>query len=105
LEENAKSRKAYLPEGDWVTFFTGVKVKGGCHINTDIAGDFPVFIRSGKGIALDLGPDKGLHFILAGDKGQYRFRDDSSSDFTIRWDGNTVDIPENVTFERKGILK
>ena len=117
LIENAKHRKAYLPKGNWVSLFTRCKVKGGSFIDTDIAGSFPVFIRHGSGIALNLDDEKvlggpvgnrldtyqNLHFLLAGEQGQYRFRDDLGNDFTIRWRNCEVIadecIPSGITWE------
>lgn len=101
LEENARGRSAYLPQGDWYDLFTGEKQEGGREIDTDCGLRLPVYLRSGYGIALnldaskELGSDVGssvksyqnLHFILAGPAGSYHFRDDLGNDFTLRWEG------------------
>lgn len=110
LEENASVRTAYLPEGEWYCLFTRRKITGSAYIRTDIAGVFPVFIRSGKGIALNLGKGKelgspvgnrldsyqNLHLILAGDVGSYRFRDDLGNDFTVRWNNSKIEMDKTM---------
>lgn len=47
LEENAESRKVYLPEGEWIGFFDRKPYQGKQMICTDCDGKIPVFIRSG----------------------------------------------------------
>ena len=47
LEENAESRKVYLPEGEWIGFFDRTPYQGKQMICTDSDGKIPVFIRSG----------------------------------------------------------
>ena len=47
LEENALSRRVYLPEGNWADFFTGEKYNGGKTVISEKNGRIPVFIREG----------------------------------------------------------
>ena len=47
LEENALSRRVYLPEGNWADFFTGEKYDGGKTVISEKNGRIPVFIREG----------------------------------------------------------
>lgn len=52
LEENAKSRKLYLPEGEWVGFFSESVYEGGSVLESTKE-DYPVFIRRDVGIGID----------------------------------------------------
>ena len=47
LEENASSRRVYLPEGNWADFFTGEKYTGKKTIIPECKWRIPVFIREG----------------------------------------------------------
>jgi alpha-D-xyloside xylohydrolase len=52
LEENAKSRKLYLPEGEWVGFFSKCIYEGGRVVDSTKE-DYPVFIKRDVGIDID----------------------------------------------------
>lgn len=47
LEENAQSRRVYLPEGVWFDFFDGTKYEGGQTVTAGGKGKLPVFARNG----------------------------------------------------------
>ena len=47
LEENAVSRRVYLPEGTWFDFFDGKAHQGGQTITAGGNGKLPVFTRNG----------------------------------------------------------
>lgn len=47
LEENAQSRRVYLPEGVWFDFFDGTKYEGGQTVTAGGKGKLPVFTRNG----------------------------------------------------------
>lgn len=86
LEENAKERKVYFPQGQWIPFFQDHQ--------------FPVYLRGGHGVALnlnafgELGGSVGnstdryenLTFWLAGARGSFHFADDLGSELTLCWD-------------------
>lgn len=106
LSEEQSGRNLYLPEGQWYEFFSGKKVHGGQEIFYDAGNYFPVYIRSGQGIALnipkndhfgayvgnDVSAYAGFRLILAGDFGKMRFRDEQGNDFCISWDNTAYDI-------------
>lgn len=52
LEENADSRKVYLPEGKWTGFFDGTEYEGGQTVIAGGDGKLPVFTRNGFGLEL-----------------------------------------------------
>lgn len=47
LEENAQSRKVYLPKGIWYDFFSGTEYQGGQTITAGADRKIPVFTRNG----------------------------------------------------------
>lgn len=47
LEENAHSRRVYLPSGTWTNFFSGEVYEGGQQILVDSGNKLPVFSRNG----------------------------------------------------------
>lgn len=47
LEENARSRRVYLPAGVWFDFFDGTKYEGGQTVTAGGKGRLPVFTRNG----------------------------------------------------------
>lgn len=102
LEEHLSSRDVYLPEGNFYSFFTGKRYSGNVNSKDEI---FPVFIREGYAVALNLPENeklgtkfdykKGyskLMLILAGNKGKYHFRDDLGYDFEVVWGDDKVKI-------------
>ncbi len=52
LEENAVSRRVYLPKGRWTNFFDGTEYVGGQTITAGGDGKLPVFTRNGFKIEL-----------------------------------------------------
>lgn len=140
LEENSKTRMVYLPEGEWYGLFSGIHYQGKSHINSAEAELFPVYLRSGEGIAVavanetattnqtattnksaatdaaetaikklgkefignNMNEPTDIHFILAGEKGKYRYRD-NIREITVVWENEEVHISEsaklNITWE------
>lgn len=47
LEENAQSRRVYLPAGEWFDFFDGTRYEGGQTVTAGGKGRLPVFTRNG----------------------------------------------------------
>lgn len=80
LQENHRVRSLWLPEGSWYGLFSRKKYEGGRRIESDGEERFPVYLRTGHGLALkgparegldaDTGNGTGkcedLHFLLAG---------------------------------------
>ncbi len=84
LEENAKQRQVYLPQGRWIGLFDCRGAAGGQTVTAGGGGRLPVFLRCGYGVALHLGQTlslgspveeerPSLHFILAGSRGEAVF--------------------------------
>jgi alpha-glucosidase (family GH31 glycosyl hydrolase) len=49
MEENARSRRTYLPRGDWICWWTGERLKGGEWIDADAPlGRIPLWVRAGS---------------------------------------------------------
>lgn len=104
LEENQTGRQVYLPQGEWYSLFTGQKFSGGQSVFAGAELTFPVFLRAGCGIALNLGQSGGLgssvgnqttgytrlHFLLAGPRGSLQFADEAGSALTLTWQGGSV---------------
>lgn len=101
LEENSRSRTVYLPKGEWFGFFDKKSYKGGKSYLCSSDDKLPVFIRSGYGVALNLDDSnelgsgvgnstdsyKNLCIFASGPKGEYSFKDNLNSDFTLSWEG------------------
>lgn len=104
LEENALTRRVYLPAGDWVDFYTHERLEGAQWVEAQYKERIPVYVRCGHGIALNLakghtlGSDVGnrtdgyesLHFWLAGDVGAMEFSDDLGSRLKLTWNSGSV---------------
>ena len=104
LEENASTRRVYLPEGEWTNLYSGEHLKGGQWVEADCREQIPVYLRCGYGIALNLGEDRQLgssvgnrmdgyvhlHFRLAGSSGTMDFSDDLGSHLRLTWENETV---------------
>ena len=107
LEAEQTSRQLWLPPGVWYGFFTHRRYKGNAVISSEEY--FPVYLRSGyaaamKGRVREDGEKTGasrengkeaLHFVLAGERGSYRFRDEETEIF-LSWE------QKKVTMDRKG---
>ena len=106
LEENAVSRRVYLPDGEWVGLFDHIHYDGRQSVEAGGDGKLPVFLRAGRGVALNL-PARfelgaplecasceydELYFLLAGKQGETRFRDNSGNDYTLTWQDGTVKV-------------
>lgn len=116
LEENAVFRELYLPDGNWFGLFSGKRYKGGACVTSENE-KFPVFIKEGTAIALHTDKTNklgskvdnrveritNLHFILAGEQGEYHYKDESA-DTIIMWNGNKVlcqpKIKSEMSWER-----
>lgn len=112
LEENQKLRNVYFPEGTWYGLFTHKKYDGAAFYDSDDAEKMPVYLRAGTGIAVleaagdDLGgrtdnqvdESNKLHFILAGEQGEYLFRDESN-EFKICWNNQKTEFAEPAGYE------
>lgn len=99
VQEGAKEREVYLPQGVWYHLFTGEKITGAQRIRAEASTNIPAYIREGKAIALNtnhtrqLGSPVGnqvngythLHFIAAGREGSYHFLDDLGNDMLLSW--------------------
>ena len=49
LDEDARSRRAYLPRGEWICWWTGERLQGGRWIEADAPlGRIPIWVRSGS---------------------------------------------------------
>ena len=106
LKENSETRPVYLPKGNWISLFDRHTVSGGQTITAGGAGKLPVFLRVGCGLPLrldehlTLGSPVGnqtaagapLHFLLAGNCGQCRFRDEADTDVSLSWEDGRVCI-------------
>ncbi|GHU15480.1 hypothetical protein FACS1894163_02320 [Spirochaetia bacterium] len=111
LKENAADRPVYLPEGLWYDLFSGDFFTGGGEVSVFAGGKIPVYIRSGCGIALNVGDDhalgsfagnrmtpyRKLHFLLAGSHGSYHFSDDIGNDLTLQWQNNNWNFEGIIT--------
>lgn len=99
LEENASKRDVWLPDGEWYGFFSHKKYSGG-KADSELE-HFPVYIRSGCGIALEgcarecegirSGTEEGIHFLLAGEEGSCCFEDEYG-EITVRWKDGQVEL-------------
>ena len=99
LDENAFTRRVYFPAGEWIPLFGGDALRGGAWREVACKNCIPVYLRSGHGLALNLGKtlalgsDVGnetdsyqhLHFLLAGAAGTLRFTDDLGSRLMLTW--------------------
>jgi len=53
IEDGARTRSFYLPEGEWVNYWTGKVIKGGTKLTVDAPlGEIPLFVRNGSVIPL-----------------------------------------------------
>lgn len=103
FEENQTQRELWLPQGKWYGFFSHKAYDGGRRIKSEER--FPVYIRSGCAVALEgrardglgrsAGKSDGIHFLLAGEEGSCRFREEAS-EILISWKEGEVE------YERKG---
>ncbi|WP_343249810.1 TIM-barrel domain-containing protein [Diplocloster hominis] len=113
LEENQTSRAVYLPRGDWYSLFTEERFEGGRIILAGPELRFPVFLRSGTALILNLPPSAplgtdvgnqtdeyaGLQLILAGRKGAYSWRSQpDTAPETIEWNETGVKLPPDLRY-------
>lgn len=101
FEENQTGRQLWLPPGMWYGFFSHRKYNGDEVILSKER--FPVYLRGGHAVAMkehvqgdgtrtgDLSSDgfERLHFVLAGESGKYRFRDEES-EILLNWEQGRV---------------
>lgn len=112
LEEEQCTRTLYLPQGRWYSLFTHRVQEGGCVVESRTEERFPVYLREGQVLALhlpsrqplgtDVGngmePVHGLRLILAGEQGSCLFRTAPGAPaLQIRWDGDTVELPPELS--------
>ena len=108
VEKGAKSRRIYLPAGDWFDWWTGKRVEGKKWIERDVdLATMPLYVRAGAIVPLDpvrqytgqtvtepttlrIHPGANGTFTLYGDDGQsLGYRDGSDAKTTwihFRWD-------------------
>lgn len=110
LEDYIDTREVYLPEGEWWGLFDGKKREGGKKVSEKVLPDvFPVYLRSGKCVPLNLnGPHlmsdvsnqvDGYHdlsFLVAGE-GKYHFVDDLGNDIAFSWDRHSHQLIHNIS--------
>lgn len=106
LEENQTGRPLWLPEGGWYALFTGQRFEGGQTIEAGPELRFPVFVREGRALVLNLpagaplgaGTDTAaLRLILAGDTGEYAWHTaPGKPPRVLRWSGDSVQLPPDV---------
>ena len=89
LEENAGTRKVYLPEGRWYDFFTGRLYEGGKYFLSDEASKMPVYVKAGT--AIPVKKEKQDVIFLYGEKGK-DFLD--SANVKIEWERNEINVKE-----------
>lgn len=127
MEEDQTVRQVYLPAGDWYALFTAEKVLAGAdvsegecgtvscgrYISSDEKERFPVYLRGGCGIGLnvpkgaplgagvgnDVNSYAGLRLLLAGERGSMDFRDEQGNDFTVRWKDGKYNIEGTCLLE------
>ncbi len=101
FEEDQTCRQLWLPPGTWYGFFTHRKYNGNNVISSEER--FPVYLRSGYAVVMrgDAAEDYGkagtsaadgferLHFVLAGESGSYRFRDEEA-EILLSWEDGKV---------------
>jgi len=72
VEEGRTDWEVYLPGGEWIDFWTGQKMSGGCVINVDADLDsIPVFVRVGALLMMNLGDSLVLPSYVGNDLGAY----------------------------------
>lgn len=113
MEEDARERMVYFPEGGWYNLFSEAYFHGGSHVTVGGDGQIPVFLRAGAAIALNMDDSKSLgcgignsttgykrlHFLLAGERGTYHFRDDLGSDLNLAWEEEQVKATGQCGFD------
>lgn len=86
--------------------FDGSKISGGCEKIVDCGRTIPVYIKSGWGIALNLGQDStlgssvgnrvedydGLEFWLASEQGEYIFSNGINNQLKLCWNGDNLNL-------------
>lgn len=116
LEEGAAGRRLWFPPGEWYGLFTRKKYDGCRQAESDPGEKFPVYLRSGRAVALRGAARDGLgagerkdgdaqeiHCLLAGPGGTYRLAREEG-DIALSWNENEVryEGPDDVriTWER-----
>ena len=93
VEKGARSRRVYLPGGDWYDFWTGERIAGGREISRDVdLATVPLYVRAGS--LLPLGPvkqyvdepsDQPLTIsIYPGTNGNFLLYEDDGKSFDFR---------------------
>ena len=109
LEENQTRRTLWLPQGGWYSLFTGQRFEGWQTVTAGPELTFPVFLREGCALALDLpkgaplgadaSPDTAVlpRLVLAGEAGEYALRTaPDAPPLVIRWNGEQVQLPAEL---------
>ena len=106
LEENQAGRTLWLPEGGWYALFTGQRFTGGQTVTVGPELIFPVFVREGRALVLDLpagaplgsrADGAGTQLILAGETGEYAWHTvPDGPSLYLRWDGDRVQLPAGL---------
>lgn len=111
VEEGARSRDVYLPEGLWMDGWTGEDIEGGRTVQAEAQlGVIPLYLKHGGAVALAMGPemmpgqpfDKTnpiLCFLTSGNEGRTELYDEKQAKHSISWDGTEIrndDKEENV---------
>ena len=97
VEEGATERRAYIPRGDWIDWWSGERVTGGRWIETEAPLErIPLWVRAGsliltypaKSVARGLGeedPGRALEATLWGEPALGRARADTADGAIVRW--------------------
>lgn len=88
LKEHQTKRRLWLPPGVWYGFFSHKKYGGDACITSD--GDFPVYLRAGYAVAMEE-ESGGLHFVLAGAQGSYRYREEEA-ELVLTWKDGRAEV-------------
>ena len=99
MDDEARSRRAYLPRGDWICWWTGEELEGGQWIDADAPlGRIPIWVRSGslvltypaEEVRAGLGeedPKRPLEARLWGAPPLGHARADLADGTAVRWSG------------------
>lgn len=109
IYEGAKSRRLYLPKGEWKDFYTGERLNGQkwyerecqseripvfvrCSENTAIALNLGDNLQLGSRVGNDIGGYKALCFIVTEQAGSSFFCDDLGNDFSFKWSNDMCKV-------------
>lgn len=116
VQQGETSRQVYLPEGQWLDFWTGVEYSGKTTILVDAPIEkLPLFVKKdsllpwGRAVShISDEPDKTMKFRLFGDRAEYEHYQDNGQDFAYEdgeynlYDITVVDGKATVTMSKHG---